>query len=289
MKKTFRKTVVVFAVIATLTTGCRSTDEYKKFAKAGNEYANAVDKLLDAASDIHIDYTSEELLRNDKITNQTLEDYKKFTETDEKRLDVIDKLHEHNNLLRDYFRLLNELASSDAPARAEAEINGVVDNLNNSGKELQKSGWIKNPGLIEGITNLVVSSQIRGALRNELEKRNGTIMHELTIHTEMLKILGDSIEQDAKVIRQAEEERLVIVPLTQDAEIPDKEAWIETRREILIRRPGKELKDASNALSEFQGVFQGLIEGKLSLARLNGFLQDVDNFLQVVEAEKKAK
>ncbi len=51
MKKTFCKTVVVFTVIATLTTGCRSTDEYKKFAKAGNEYANAVDKLLDAASE----------------------------------------------------------------------------------------------------------------------------------------------------------------------------------------------------------------------------------------------
>ncbi|WP_375506339.1 hypothetical protein [uncultured Nostoc sp.] len=289
MKRTFRKTVVVFTVIATLTTGCRSTDEYKKFAKAENEYANAVDKLLDAASDIHIDYTSEQLLNNDKITNQTRGDYKSFTENDEQRLEVIDKLRKHNNLLRDYFQLLNELASSDAPARAQEEINGVVDNLNNSGKELQGSNLITNSGLFEGITNLVVSSQIRGALRNELEKRNGTIMHELTIHTEMLKILGDSIEQDAKLIRQAEEERLVILPLTQDAEIPDKEAWIETRREILIRRRGKELKDASNALSEFQGVFQGLIEGKLSLARLNGFLQDVDNFLQLVEADKKAK
>ncbi|MGV0104209.1 Lipoprotein [Nostoc sp. DSM 114160] len=289
MKKTFRKTVVVFAVIATLTTGCRSTDEYKKFAKAGNEYANAVDKLLDAATDIHIDKTSEQLLKDDQITNQTREDYEKLTETDEERLEVIDNLCKHNNLLRDYFQLLNELASSDAPVRAEGEINGVVDNLNNIGKELQKSDLIKNPGLFEGITNLVVSSQIRGALRNELEKRNGTIMRELTIHTAMLKSLGDSIEQDTKLIRIAEEDRLVIRPLTQDAEIPDKEAWIETRREILTRRQGKELKDASNTLSEFQGVFQGLIEGKLNLARLNSFLQDVDNFLQIVEADKNAK
>ncbi|WP_445628044.1 hypothetical protein [Nostoc sp. DSM 114167] len=289
MKKTFRKTVVVFAVIATLTTGCRSTDEYKKFAKAGNEYANAVDKLLDAATDIHIDKTSEQLLKDDQITNQTREDYEKLTETDEERLEVIDNLRKHNNLLRDYFQLLNELASSDAPVRAEGEINGVVDNLNNIGKELQKSDLIKNPGLFEGITNLVVSSQIRGALRNELEKRNGTIMRELTIHTAMLKSLGDSIEQDTKLIRIAEEDRLVIRPLTQDAEIPDKEAWIETRREILTRRQGKELKDASNTLSEFQGVFQGLIEGKLNLARLNSFLQDVDNFLQIVEADKNAK
>ncbi|RUR86629.1 hypothetical protein ACF3DV_14495 [Chlorogloeopsis fritschii PCC 9212] len=290
MKKTLRKTIVAFAVIATLTTGCRSTDEYKKFAKAGSEYANAVDKLLEAASDIRIDTTSEQLLRNDRILNQTIEDYKKLTEPDEKRLEVIGKLRKHNELLREYFRLLNELASSDAPTRAQGEITGVVNNLNKIGKELQGSDLITNPGLLQGITNLVVSSQIRGALRDELEKRNRTIMLELTIQKEMLKALGDSIEQDAKLIRIAEEERFVIRPLIEDTEIADKDAWIETRREILIReRRGKELKNASNALGKFQEVFQGLVEGTLSLTRLNSFLQDVDNFLQLVEADKKAK
>jgi bifunctional DNA-binding transcriptional regulator/antitoxin component of YhaV-PrlF toxin-antitoxin module len=287
MKKPLRQTVVAFAVIAALTTGCRSTDEYKKLANAGSQYTNAIDKLLDAASNIRIDTTSEQLLRNDRILNLTIEDYKKVTQSDEDRLVVTEKLRKHNKLLGNYFRLLNELASSDAPTRAQGEIAGVVDNLNKIGKELQGSDLITNPGLFQGITNLVVSSQIRGALRDELEKRNRTILLELTIQKEMLKALGDSIGQDVKLIRIAREERFVIRPLIQDTAISDADTWIETRRKLLtMEARGKELNEASKALGNFQEVFQAFVEGKLSLAQLNAFLQDVDALLKLVEMDK---
>ncbi|MEH2095019.1 hypothetical protein [Nostoc sp.] len=290
IQKNLHQVVIIFVLIASITTGCRSTDEYKKFANAGSQYTNAVDKLLDTASNIRIDTTSEQLLRNDRILNQTIEDYQKLAQVDEERLEVLGKLRKHNKLLGDYFRLLNELASSDAPTRAQGEIAGVVDNLNNIGKQLQVSNLITNSGLIQGITNLVVSSQIRGALRDELEKRNRTIMLELTIQKEMLKALGDSITQDVKLIRIAREERFIIRPLIQDTAISDADTWIETRRNLLIMEArGKELNEASKTLSNFQKVFQDFVEGKLSLARLNAFLQDVDAFLQLVEADKKPK
>lgn len=292
MKKMLSKSVVAFAVIAALTTGCRSTNEYKKLASAGNKYTDAVNVLLDAASSTRIDTTSEQLLRNDRILNQTVADYEKLSKLDEERLEIIGKLRQHNQLLGNYFKLLNELASSDAPTRAQGEIAGVVDNLNQIGKELQGSelgsNLITNPGLIQGITNLAVSSQIRGALRSELEKRNRTIMVELTIQREMLKALGDSMAQDAKLIRIAQEERFVIYPLTDDKAVPDVDTWIDTRRKLLIMEArGKELNEASKALSNFQAVFEDFVKGKLSLARLNAFLQDVDTFLKLVEADKK--
>ncbi|MEH2285516.1 MAG: hypothetical protein V7K90_30090 [Nostoc sp.] len=290
IQKNLHQVVIIFALIASITTGCRSTDEYKKLTNAGSQYTNAVDKLLDTASNIRIDTTSEQLLRNDRILNQTIEDYQKLTQVDDERLEVLGKLRKHNKLLGDYFRLLNELASSDAPTRAQGEIAGVVDNLNNIGKQLQGSDLITNSGLFQGITNLVVSSQIRGALRDELEKRNRTIMLELTIQKQMLKALGDSIAQDVKLIRIAREERFVIRPLIQDTAISDADTWIETRRNLLIMEArGKELNEASQTLSNFQKVFQDFVEGKLSLARLNAFLQDVDAFLQLVEADKKPK
>jgi hypothetical protein len=288
MKKMLPKTVVAFAVIAMLTTGCRSTNEYKKLANAGNEYANAVNKLLDAASDIRIDATSEQLLRNDQILNQTIEDYQKLAQPDEERLEVIRKLRKHNNLLKDYFRLLNELATSNAPARAQGEIAGVVENLNKVGKELQGGNLINQSGLFQGVTNIVVSSQIRGALRDELEKRHQTIMLELTIQKEMLKFIGGSIEHDVKDIRTAREYRLVIRPLTQDTAITNVDQWIETRRKLIeMQARGEELNEASKTLGNFQEVFQGFVEGKLSLAKFNAFLQDVDAFLQLVETDKK--
>ncbi|RCJ37913.1 hypothetical protein A6770_14075 [Nostoc minutum NIES-26] len=290
MKKTLRQTVVVLTVIATLTTGCRSTDEYKKFANAGSKYANAVDKLLGAAGDIRIDTTSEQLLRNDRIINLTVDDYKKLADRDEERLEVIRKLRKHNKLLSNYFQLLNELAGSDAPTRAQGEITGVVENLNKIGNELKGSDLITNPAIFQGIGNLVVSSQIRGALHSELEKRHRTILLELTIQKEMLKVLGDSIAQDVKLIRIAREERFVIRPLIQDTTISDEDTWIETRRDLLkMENRGQELQFASDTLGEFQEVFQAFIEGKQSLARVNSFLQEVDNFLQLVEADKKPK
>ncbi|MEH2151482.1 hypothetical protein [Nostoc sp.] len=290
MKKTLRQTVAVFAVIATLTTGCRSTDEYKKFANAGSGYANAVDKLLDTAGDIRIDTTSEQLLRNDRILNLTVDDYKKLADRDQERLEVIIKLRKHNKLLSDYFQLLNELAGSDAPTRAQGEITGVVANLNTIGKELQGSDLITNSGIFEGIANFVVSSQIRGALRDELEKRHRTILLELTIQKEMLKVIGDSIAQDAKLIRIAREERFVIRPLIEETTISDEDTWIETRRDLLkMERRGQELQFANQALGNFQEVFQAFIEGKLSVSRINNFLQEVDNLLQLVEADKKPK
>ncbi|MBE8997325.1 hypothetical protein IQ274_03605 [Nostoc sp. LEGE 12447] len=288
MKKTLHKTVFLFVMIATLTTGCRSTDEYKKFANAGSGYVNAVDKLLDAAGDIRIDTTSEQLLRNDRILNLTVDDYKKLADRDDERLEVIRKLRKHNKLLGNYFQLLNELASSDAPTRAQGEIAGVVDNLNTIGKELQRSDLITNAGLFQGIGNVVVSSQIRGALRDELEKRHRTILLELTIQKEMLKVLGDSISQDVKLIRIAREERFVIRPLIQDTTISEEDIWIETRRNLVkMEKRGQELQFASQTLGNYQEVFQAFYEGKLTLARVNNFLQEVDDFLQIVEADKK--
>jgi hypothetical protein len=288
MKKTLHKTVFVFAIIATLTTGCRSNDEYKKFANAGSKYTNAVDKLLDAAGDIRIDTTSEQLLRNDRIINLTIDDYKKLADRDDERLEVIRKLRKHNRLLGNYFQLLNELARSDSPTQAQGEIAEVVDNLNTIGNELQGSDLLTNSGLLQGISNLVVSSQIRGALRDELEKRHRTILLELTIQKEMLKILGDSIAQDVKLIRIAREERFIIRPLIQEATISDEDVWIEARRDLFtMENRGQELQFASQALGNYQEVFQAFYEGKLTSERVNNFLQEVDDFLQLVETDKK--
>ncbi|WP_223269725.1 hypothetical protein [Nostoc sp. 'Peltigera membranacea cyanobiont' 213] len=92
IQKNLHQVVIIFVLIASITTGCRSTDEYKKFANAGSQYTNAVDKLLDTASNIRIDTTSEQLLRNDRILNQTIEDYQKLAQVDEERLEVLGKL-----------------------------------------------------------------------------------------------------------------------------------------------------------------------------------------------------
>lgn len=103
MKKYFSKTVIIFTVIATLTTGCRSSEEYKKLTDAGTKYAEAVNELLTTAGDIRIDLTSEQILRDDRQSNQSLENYTQRSQSDLKRLQVIEEVRNHNTLLKNTF------------------------------------------------------------------------------------------------------------------------------------------------------------------------------------------
>ncbi|QLE41337.1 hypothetical protein FD723_13410 [Nostoc sp. C052] len=287
MNKKFCKVVAMFVVTATLATGCRSTEEYKKIAEAGNKYAEAVDQLLIAAGDIRIEASSEKFLRNDRVTNLNVADYNKVSQVDDRRIEILGKIRKHNHLLQAYFAKLFELADSQAPQQASTEIEGITSNLNKIGKELQGSDLITDPSVFAGVTNVIVGSQLRGALREELEKRNKTIVLELTIQKELLQALSQSIEQDMALIKIAQEERLVIRPLIQEELISDNKEWIEFRKDVLtMQRRSNELKEASEALEEFKNVFQNFIEGKLTIQRVNGFLREIDSFLAIVEASK---
>jgi hypothetical protein len=287
MTTNLKKLVAIFTIAATITTGCRSSDEYKKIAISGDKYAEAVNQLLITAGDIRLEASSEQLLRNDRIINLSVADYNKLSQEDEKQLAILSKIREHNHLLKAYFAKLFELADSSAPKQAETEIEGITSNLNKIGQELRGSDLITNPSIFSGITNLVVSSQIRGSLRQELEQRKQTIMLELSIQQELLQALSKSIEQNTNLIKLAQEERFVIRPLIKPELIDSEDEWIETRRNILTKqRNAQQLKLASQTLGEFKTVFKDFVEGRMSIQKLNTFLKDVDSFLVIVESTK---
>ncbi|KAF3884301.1 MULTISPECIES: hypothetical protein [Nostocales] len=286
MKKYFSKTVIIFTVIATLTTGCRSSEEYKKLTDAGTKYAEAVNELLTTAGDIRIDLTSEQILRDDRQSNQSLENYTQRSQSDLKRLQVIEEVRNHNTLLKKYFSTLQELATSDAPASAQSEIASITQNLNKSSQILQNSDLFssRNQGIAQAVTHAVISSKIKGALKEELEKRHQTILKELTIQQEMLNYLSESLQHDVEMIQSAREQRLIIEPLTSSTKIQEQSQWIEDRRKILtMDRKVEELKNAGEALGEFKTAYQAAVSGELNVARLNHLLKDIDTFLALVE------
>jgi hypothetical protein len=287
MKKNIHKTVAVFAVIAALTTGCRSSEEYKKLSLAGNQYAHAVDELLIAAGDIRIEATSEKLLKDDITKPQNENDYERLSRHDRDRLNTINDIRNHNQILQAYFSKMHELATSDAPDKAKTEIDGIATNLNTVGKKLEGSDLITNKGVLQAVTSLVINSKIRGALREEIEKRHEVILKELTIQQEVLKTLGDSMEDDVKSIQSARELRLVIQPFIEAEKIRDEDEWIQNRKDILLMdRKIEEVKKASNALENFKEIYQASVEGNLTLASLNNHLQDIDSFLALVQNNK---
>lgn len=288
MTKKVNPAIVIAAVLAILTNGCRSTEEYQRLAKAGKTYTTAMDSLLTTAGQIRIDANSEQLLKDDAGQNQSIDDYNELSILDVRRLEILENLREHNRLLARYFNLLDELATSDAPEKAQKEIEGVVGNLNKIGTELRGSNIIANTGIIPSVTGLIVSSQIRGALREELDKRKDIIDLEFKTQQILLDELSKSIQQDVNLTIQSRELRLIIRPLVAEAPIANADAWVANRRMILtMNTTVSQLEDASTATGEFGEVFRDFVEGKLNRERLNTLLTDIESFLTVIEQLKK--
>ncbi|MBN3940664.1 hypothetical protein [Nostoc sp. NMS9] len=284
MMKKFHKTVVIFATVAALTSGCNSRERYKQLAEVGNKYSQAVDQLLITAGNIKIDKTSEEILDKKRRYNSVSStDYYEKSKLDNERLHIINELRNHNQLLEAYFSKLQELASSDAPNEAKTAIAGIADNLNNSGASLQRIQSV----IVSPIAIIVLDSQIHGALKEELKQRKEAIIKQLTIQEKLLQFLSEDIQEDVNRIQELQEQRLVIQPLTQLQPIADEEQWIAERSNILTMNIKIEgLVRASNTLKEFKQTFQDSLEGKTSVTHLNSVLKDIDSFLMLVATIK---
>jgi hypothetical protein len=296
MTRNFHKTFVVVAIIATFASGCRSTDEYKKFAQAGNNFAEATNSLLIDAEKITIDTTSETILSvrktsrefqpSDEDAKNFVDNYTKLSEQDKKRLEIIKELRRHNQFLQAYFNKLIELAGSDSPDRSKAAVESIANNLQNSGSKLVGLSPIKIDRL-PSVTKIVLDARIRGALREELEKRKFTIYQEITLQEKVLKQISDSVETDIQKLRNLQESRLVLKPLTQSAEVND-DQWIATRYQVLTREAEvvTKIKDTSDKLTKFKEIFIASIEGDLSSKRLDNFIQETNSFSTLVSSQK---
>jgi len=281
--------IIIVALLATFTSGCRSSAEYQRLAKAGNTYTTVMDKLLTTAGEIRIDATSEQLLKDDRLNNQTLQRYNELSKVDVERLEILENLRKHNRLLTQYFALIDELATSNAPDRAKQEIEGVVGNLNKIGTQLRGSVLVPNTSFMKSVGGLVISSQIRGALREELEKRKDIIDLEFKTQQVLLEALSKSIRQDVSLIRESRELRQVIRPLVAEKSISDTDNWIARRKTILtMNTTVSELEEASKSAGKFRDLFKNFVEGKLNRERLNTLLTDLESFITIVEQLKNS-
>ena len=177
MLKNFHKTFVLVAVVASLSTGCKYSKQYQQLTETGSKYTTAVDELLVKAGKLQVESTSEDILSDDRLSqNFTEQEYREKVKEDKEILEIINGIRNHNRLLQKYFSKLDELARSDAPERTQVEIDGIATNLQAISSRLQTSRFAPNPGILKGIGHLAIHSKINGALRKELENRDRTII-----------------------------------------------------------------------------------------------------------------
>ena len=277
---------IVATVSAVLAIGCGNSDEYEKISQAGNTYVVAVNSLLDTSAVISLNSSSERLLASDNLSNINQETYNEFSAADLAWLERLGQIRQHNQLLADYFTLLGDLATSDAPERAQTSINNVAVSLGNIGTGLRNSSDVATqlPGTV---TRLVIGRQIEGALRNELEQRKDAIQQELILQEALLALLTAQISDDLEEIRILQEDRLVETSLLSNTPIAanQHDNWINTRRSILLlQTTSDKLTAAREASTKFRNLFEELVQGNLTINRINSFLSDIDEILNIIEA-----
>ncbi len=287
IKKSCRVAAITFALTA-LASGCRSTQEYARLAEAGSRYISTIDRLLVARANTRINSTSEELLSLDRLRNLSREDYRLLSEADLDQLDTIGLIRRHNQLLARYLSLINGLATSSAPETAQTSIRDIVANLGAVSARLQP--LVARQESIDTFSQLAISTSIRGALRAELAQRKEVIRTELGLQRKLLELLAQQIRADLRDIRVNQEERMVINPLLASEPIAKPDDWIATRRKVLdLEVLAQQLQAASDAASEFESIFEDFVGGRLSTARLNAFLANLESLTSVIQALDQSK
>lgn len=290
------KYFAIAAIVLTFASGCRSTDEYKKFAKAGNNFVTATDNLLDAAGDITINTTSERVLSDRRSTGELkpgdekarnfIRRYNEFSKKDKERLALIKELRKHNQFLKAYFEKIIELADSKSSERTKVAVESITKNLQESGSKLVKLSPVKIDKL-PSFTKIILDARIRGVLREELEKRKYTIYQEIIIQEKILAIISDSIENELEIMRDLKEYRLVVKPLLNSKNF-NETTWITARYEVLKQNTEllSKIKNASDTLAKFKEIFIASIKGERNSKRLNKFIQETNAFSAFVSEHK---
>lgn len=278
-----RRFLICAIFIASVVAGCATPrSEFSTFAKAGGAYAVAVDRLLLAAGTAQVDSSSWSMVAGKEDTGMNEGSYSKINQADLDRLNQIERLRLHAQLLGQYFGMLEALATSDSPQKTKDAIEGIITSLQGL-----NMGLPQGVEALQALGELAADLAIRKALYEELKKRKETIRAELFIQEKLLKILKDQITHALKNLKQNQEYTLVKKPLFGTEPLTNPEKWVSTRQRVVYMTVTvEELSKASRAATKLREAFEGVISGEVTIGRLNALISDIEGLLAIAKAIK---
>ena len=240
--------------------GCVSSVDTAAVAAAGGAYAAAMNSLMLATGRVAVDASSERLLREDTPAGQTLETYQRMAAADAHRLEILERLRDHNRLIERYFAMLGELTEAPEAAAIRERLRGILQSLNETTAELRAL-----PDCSSDAPGPPPAAWLSlGGGRPDDELRRDVAGLRLAFRTQKVLLSGlvAGIRQDFDVVRQAQEQRLVIAPLLSQDAVKNPEPWAMARRELLllavtIRELEKALVLAGRLTAEVDALLEG--------------------------------
>jgi len=314
--------LAVAILLAALTLGCASTQQYAQVAQAGSAYATAMQELLGATGDIWVESDSVFLLKQKSLLHQQIfieeilpptpkddpkcekeptrekafacylkKEYAKFRQNDQDNLATIAQLQAHVRLLGEYFDLLQKLATGGYPEKTQKSVQGLLKGISDLGNVLRQNPLLASDQieLAGSFANLAVEFAIRGMLRKALEE-NGVIRRELATQEKLLARVSHQLKVDLGRTREWQETRLLKQPyLAVGPGVPDPDGWVKNRRLLIgMGETVEQVDKAAGAAKQLRQAYEDLVGGKVSPSTLNNLLADLEKFIALAEAVKRA-
>ncbi len=285
--KSFLLTLTGFSLFAC---SAVSLAEYQTFAQSGQEYVSAIDDLLIISGDYFVDANSENLIANDlQEPDLDSSNYADITRQDDEWLILIAQIRKHNQLLKQYFFALENLATSNAPQEARKATDNIFQQLNGVSDKIQANPLVFGIIPPSTIPEIILNEKIKGELRKELELRKDAIYRELEIQEALLALLTSQIKTDLKDIQNLQDERSVLPPFASPQPLEKPDEWILERRKIRTMTLSVEgLDDATQATKSLKESFKLLLENKFTIGRANVLLSEVESVINITENLKKS-
>lgn len=264
--------------------------EFQRFANAGKSYAGAMDGLLATSGNLFVEANSVGLLDND--LQDPAKDKLAYADAN-KNVDawllLIGQVRLHTDLLRRYFVALENLARSDNPRKSRETTEKIYAQLNSVGVLIRPS-LFASPLVSEEagkayskIPEFIISNKIKGELRSEIQARKEAIFIELVTQELTQKLLSRQIKKNLVLIQSSKDRLTVKKEFVDPVPISNPQRWIDQRsaiRRLTLSIEG--LDTASDASIKFKEAFVELVDDRLTIARANALLDEVDALLKTV-------
>jgi hypothetical protein len=283
---------------------CAGPGPYATLSQGGQAYATAAEQVLGDYRDTYLDARSEAALDRgivgatpgpttfDRSLCRSPEQGAARPATplppfadgqcnDVLRVRTVSLLIAHMRLLGRYFGALGDLASSDAPAQAEASANRIVASLTEIGGQLDPGGRL---AALPPLARAALGGMQRAALRAELERRGDTIRRELRTEARLLDWLKQKSRDEQDALFNLRFQRRVVDPVASRRAHASGDQWAQDRRALMLQvDQTASIEAAERALKSLNDAFETLLQGGDADQQLGQLIADVNLMLDIAE------
>ena len=269
-------------VVVALVAACGPTsDEYAKFAAAGQGFNAALSSMAGSAVELRIQASNEELLQSyvEGKPNDVLRDrLKSLKEGDKKIAERMAAVRRTAAVMSLYFQRLSSLANSgaaDEVAKSFGQLGDALEEASQALRDQVPSGKVSD--VFSAFANVAVSTRIRDALREQLEKHKDTLFRIMAAQKIALELTAEQIATDQVTAMTVFYEREVRDAMLQRLIGNTRQArrqWSDDRLRALTQpyMAVASLQSAATGMDKMMTAFRDLLSDEITAARLEDLL-----------------